>query len=94
MREHLRCKLFGHDYPPSAWSVGYPPWPHHTCKRCGFFNERLVPSPPPSPPRPRERCHHDGNPCYYKSDCAVHNEPAEPAGECDCGLVAHSEMAR
>jgi hypothetical protein len=21
----------------------------------------------------------------HKSDCAVHNEPARPAGECDCG---------
>src|SRR5690242_8408194 len=22
--------------------------------------------------------------CEHASDCAVHNEPAEPAGECDC----------
>ena len=24
----------------------------------------------------------------HSSDCAVHNEPAYPAGECDCGLVS------
>ena len=23
----------------------------------------------------------------HKSDCAVHNEPALPKGECDCGAV-------
>jgi hypothetical protein len=23
--------------------------------------------------------------CRHLSDCAVHNEPAYPAGECDCG---------
>jgi hypothetical protein len=22
----------------------------------------------------------------HKSDCAVHNEPAYPAGKCDCGV--------
>lgn len=22
--------------------------------------------------------------CAHNSDCAVHNEPAMPAGECDC----------
>jgi len=26
--------------------------------------------------------------CSHSSDCAVHNEPAYPAGPCDCGATA------
>ena len=26
------------------------------------------------------------------SDCAVHNEPAYPTGECDCGVAQEPEM--
>lgn len=26
--------------------------------------------------------------CSHASDCAVHNEPAYPAGTCDCGATA------
>ena len=47
---HLRCRLFGHKYPPAEWSTGHPRSPHHTCDRCAFFNEKLVPPPPPTPP--------------------------------------------
>lgn len=25
--------------------------------------------------------------CGHSSDCAVHNEPAYPAGKCDCGFI-------
>lgn len=25
------------------------------------------------------------------SDCAVHNEPAMPAGPCDCGILPHQQ---
>ena len=25
------------------------------------------------------------------SDCAIHNEPASPAGECDCGTIVYLE---
>lgn len=28
-------------------------------------------------------CDPDG--CDHASDCALHNEPASPAGPCDCG---------
>ena len=27
----------------------------------------------------------------HKSDCAVHNEPAYPKGECDCGILTEKE---
>lgn len=27
--------------------------------------------------------------CGHASDCAVHNEPAYPAGECDCNRCEH-----
>lgn len=30
----------------------------------------------------------------HKSDCAVHNEPAMPAGPCDCGTGIVEAMAR
>ena len=30
----------------------------------------------------------------HKSDCAVHNEPAMPAGPCDCGAGIVEAMAR
>ena len=29
---------------------------------------------------------------YYKSDCAVYNEPAYPAGPCDCGGIPDMEQ--
>ena len=29
--------------------------------------------------------------CRHASDCAVHNEPAYPAGECDCGVDGKKE---
>jgi len=32
---------------------------------------------------PSHRCQ-DGK-CFHASDCAVHNEPAYPAGKCNCG---------
>lgn len=31
-------------------------------------------------------CADDG--CEHASDCAVHNEPAFPAGPCNCGVDA------
>ena len=37
-------------------------------------------------------CFHDGDPCFHKSDCAVHREPAEPAGECNCQPVDASAL--
>jgi len=30
----------------------------------------------------------------HKSDCAVHNEPALPAGPCDCGFARESEVSK
>lgn len=30
-------------------------------------------------------------PVQHASDCAVHNEPAMPAGECDCGAASPAE---
>jgi hypothetical protein len=31
---------------------------------------------------------------HHASDCAVHNEPAMPAGPCNCGAQAHVEGRR
>jgi len=31
------------------------------------------------------------NPYSHFSDCAVHNEPAYPAGECDCGALPRKD---
>ncbi len=31
--------------------------------------------------------HECGPNCRHTSSCAVHNEPAYPAGPCDCGLL-------
>lgn len=36
------------------------------------------------PEEPAHRCGRES--CEHASDCAVHNEPALPAGPCDCGL--------
>lgn len=33
-----------------------------------------------------------GRCCNHDSDCAVHNEPAFPAGECDCTLSQGEEQ--
>lgn len=33
---------------------------------------------------PEHRCGSDG--CDHASGCALHNEPAERAGPCDCGI--------
>jgi hypothetical protein len=41
------------------------------CARCGEKNPAEI---------------HTCTPMHW-SDCAVHSEPAYPAGECDCGLV-------
>jgi len=41
------------------------------CERCGEENPAEI---------------HTCTPMHW-SDCAVHSEPAYPAGECDCGLV-------
>ena len=37
-------------------------------------------------------CRHDGEPCYHSSDCAVHSEPAEPAGPCSCKVGAPKQV--
>jgi hypothetical protein len=42
-----------------------------TCERCGEVNPAEI---------------HTCTPMHW-SDCAVHSEPAYPAGECDCGGV-------
>lgn len=33
---------------------------------------------------PRQSSHKCSEDCHHSSDCAVHNEPAYPNGECDC----------
>ena len=30
----------------------------------------------------------------HASDCAIHNEPALPAGDCDCGADPRMELSR
>jgi hypothetical protein len=42
------------------------------CQRCGEVNPAYI---------------HTCTPMQHWSDCAVHSEPAYPAGECDCGGV-------
>ena len=42
------------------------------CERCGEINPAEI---------------HTCTPKQHWSDCAVHSEPAYPAGECDCGGV-------
>ena len=38
--------------------------------------------------------HECGDRCVHKSDCAIHNAPAEPAGPCSCGTTLTERQRR
>ncbi len=82
---NLVCKILGHKAIPMSYdeivSNGF--WSPQECYRCGI---KLIPTYDEKLRLHKLQPETKSQPCCgHRSDCAVHSEPAYPAGECTCG---------